>query len=54
MTKPFLPVIERRADLTKRLVAALKHLSRDAAVHVVSSFIGLDKLEEIVEFQERT
>ncbi len=45
--------LERRSALTNRLVAALEHLSQEAAVHVVSSFIDLDKLEEIVEFQER-
>lgn len=45
--------LERRRDLTKRLNAALDHLSREAAILVVSSFISLDKLEEIVEFQEK-
>ena len=45
--------LKRRADLTERLVEALKHLSRDAAILVVSSFIGLDRLEEIVKFQEK-
>lgn len=45
--------LERRANLTKRLAKALEHLSQDAAILVVSSFISLDKLEEIVKFQEK-
>ena len=48
-----IPTLERRADLAKRLAVALNHLSQEAAILVVSSFIGLDKLEEIVKFQEK-
>lgn len=52
-TDSMITTLERRRDLTKRLAASLDHLSQEAAILVVSSFIGLDKLEKIVEFQER-
>ena len=47
-----LDVLKKRTDLTERLVASLSHLHRDTAVAIVTSWIGLDRLQEIVEFQE--
>ncbi len=44
--------LERRSALTMRLVAALKHLPHVQQIGIVSSFIGLDHLEQVVEFQE--
>jgi hypothetical protein len=44
--------LKRRADLTDRLVAALAHLDRDQAIAIVSSWIPLDELQDLVEFQE--
>lgn len=46
-------MIERRNDLTERLVASLAHLDRDEALVVVSSWIALDTLKVVVDFQER-
>lgn len=45
--------LDRRSDLTVRLAKALAHIDRDRAIGIVSSFIPLDELEGIVEFQER-
>lgn len=44
--------IERRLALTDRLVAALAHLPRDCAMGIVTAWIGIEKLDEIVKFQE--
>ena len=45
--------LEKRSFLTKRLALALAHLPVSQQVDIVASFIALDKLEEIVVFQER-
>jgi hypothetical protein len=45
--------LDRRASLTERLVKALGHLPVEQRVSIVSSFIPLDELEEVVKFQER-
>lgn len=45
--------LDRRAELTARLVKVLDHLHRNDALVIVSSFIPLDELEEVVKFQER-
>lgn len=45
-------IIEKRAAVTERLVAALDRFDMDEAVAIVASFIPLAKLEEITEFQE--
>lgn len=46
--------IQRRCDLTARLIQALEHLSRPMALAIVAAWIDLDHLEEVVKFQERT
>jgi hypothetical protein len=46
--------IERRCDLTTRLIKALAHLSRPMAMAIIAAWIDLDHLEEVVKFQERT
>ena len=47
-----LKTLDRRSNLTERLAAALAHLNRNIAIGIVASFIPLDELEEMVEFQE--
>ncbi len=44
--------IEKRVNLTERLIASLEHVTHAQAVAIVSSWIGLDQLEGIVKFQE--
>lgn len=45
--------IEKRDALTERLVTALDRFGMDEAVGILASFLSLDKLQEVVEFQER-
>ncbi len=51
-TDNMLETLHRRNMLVIRLIAALAHLPPDQRLSVTSSFIPLDKLQEIVEFQE--
>lgn len=44
--------LAKRASLSRRLAEALRHLPIDRQIDIVSSFIGLDSLEDIVKFQE--
>ncbi len=53
MSHRMLKAIDRRSALTDRLIAALDRFDMDEAVGIVSSFIPLDELEEMVQFQER-
>jgi len=55
MTKGFnsrFPLLERRVLLTDRLIATLSNLDRNTAVAILASYIELDRLGDIVEFQE--
>jgi hypothetical protein len=45
--------IERRADLTRRLITSLQHIPHHMQLSIITSWIPLDQLEEIVKFQER-
>ncbi len=47
-----LGALVQRSKLTERLVKALNHMDMPRAVSIVSSFIPLDELEEMVKFQE--
>ncbi len=44
---------EKREKLTLRLISALSHKSHEEMIFIITSFIPLNELEEIVEFQER-
>jgi hypothetical protein len=45
--------IQRREELTWRLVKALAHFPREKQIAIITSFFSLDKLQKLVEFQER-
>jgi hypothetical protein len=51
-TETMYDAIQRRVDLTERLIVALNHLPQPRAVSIVSSFIPLRDLAKVVEFQE--
>lgn len=46
-------LLEKRSALSKRLVEALKYKTVLEMVHIITSFIPLAELEDIVKFQER-
>lgn len=48
-----LSALDQRCLLTERLVTALDRFDMDEAVGIVSSFIPLAELEDLVIFQER-
>lgn len=52
MTTGFEVALAKRTALTERLIEALVHLPHAQAVSIVSSFMSLDHLEKVVEFQE--
>jgi hypothetical protein len=45
--------IERREAATKRLIAALQHVDRERAIFIICSFMSIDEVEKLAEFQER-
>lgn len=45
--------VKQRAELIKRLMKALEHLSREHQYAVLCSWMSMDELEKLVRFQER-
>ena len=52
MTQGMTKALERRHLLFSRLMVALAPCSKDVALSVVTAYISLDVLEEIVKVQE--
>lgn len=54
---PFLdsiePLLERRDAAIKRLCRALAHRSREDVMAIITSFLSIDELEKLAEFQDR-
>jgi hypothetical protein len=46
-------LIAAREALTRRLMEALKHLTLEDQYSVLTSFLSLEDLRRLVEFQER-
>lgn len=44
--------LEQRRDVELRIMAALQHVPRDRAMSIIMSFIPLEELEDIADFQE--
>ena len=44
---------KERDELTRRLMAALQHLSRERQFSILTSFLSLEELRKLIEFQER-
>lgn len=44
--------LERRNNILVRLLKSLEHLSHVEQMSIVTSYIGLDSLEDITVFQE--
>ncbi len=52
MESGMMEAIKRRTNATERLFKALKHLPTGQQIAIITSFIPLDDLEEIADFQE--
>lgn len=44
--------LERRSKAEQRIVKALEHIRRERAMSIVMSFLPIEDLEEIADFQE--
>ena len=44
---------KERDELIRRLMKALEHLSRERQFSILTSFMSMDELHELVKFQER-
>jgi len=44
---------KERTELIRRLMVALQHLSRERQFVILTAFMSVKELHELVEFQER-
>lgn len=52
-TKTIAELSKERDELIHRLLKALEHLSRVQQFSILTSFMSIDELHELVKFQER-
>lgn len=52
-TESIADLSKKRDELIRRLLKALEHLSREQQFSILTSFMSLDELRELVKFQER-